>query len=152
MAKLIDFIFYRSWRVGKHGRPFLLWKFRTMVEGADRKGSYSVAEDDSRITRIGRILRNSHLDELPNLINVIRGEMSIFGPRPEIGHYVDRMPPAIRRTVLSVRPGCIDKATLWNYNEGQRLKGKTDPEAYYEEVIWPEKLRLQCESILGVNL
>jgi len=123
-----------------------------MVQGADKIGSFSVAEDDQRVTRIGRLLRKAHLDELPNLINVIRGEMSIFGPRPEIGYYIDRMPSAIRRVVLSVKPGCIDKATLWNFNEGKRLKGKTDPEAYYEKVIWPEKLRRQCESILKTSL
>ena len=152
MGKLIDFIFYRSRRVGKHGRRFYLWKFRTMVQDADKMGSFSVAEDDRRITRIGHLMRRTHLDELPNLVNVARGEMAIFGPRPEIPYYVNKMPPTIRRVILSIKPGCIDKATMWNFNEGQRLKGKQDQEAYYEKVIWPEKLRRQCESILRISL
>jgi len=152
MGKLIDFIFYRSRRVGRHGKSFLLWKFRTMVKGADKMGSFSVPEEDRRITSLGRILRKTHFDELPNLINVIRREMAFFGPRPEVPYYVNKMPPAIRRIVLSVKPGCIDKATIWNFNEAQRLKGKKDPEAYYEKVIWPEKLRRQCESIIKRSL
>lgn len=152
MAKLIDFIFYRSWRVGKHGRQFYLWKFRTMVKGTEKMGSFSIPEKDKRVTRIGRLLRKTHFDELPNLWNVLKGDMALFGPRPEVPYYVNKMPPAVRRVVLSVKPGCLDRATMWNFNEGQRLNGKEDPEAYYEEVIWPEKLRLQCESILKVNL
>ena len=152
MGQFLDFIFYRSLRVGKHGKLFYLWKFRTMVQGADRCGPYSVAEDDGRVTRLGRFLRKYHLDELPNLVNVVRGEMSLFGPRPEVLYYVDKMPIDIRRVVLSVKPGCIDRATLNNLDEGKQLRGKEDPEAYYEKVIWPEKLRRQCESILKISL
>uniref|UniRef100_A0A6M3KAG0 Putative sugar transferase n=1 Tax=viral metagenome TaxID=1070528 RepID=A0A6M3KAG0_9ZZZZ len=123
-----------------------------MVKGTEKMGSFSIPEKDKRVTRIGRLLRKTHFDELPNLWNVLKGDMALFGPRPEVSYYVNKMPPAVRRVVLSVKPGCLDRATMWNFNEGQRLNGKEDPEAYYEEVIWPEKLRLQCESILKVNL
>lgn len=151
--RLIDFIFYRSLRVGKNGELFYLWKLRTMEIGADKRGTYSVAEDDARITRIGRILRRTHLDEIPNIINVIRGEMALFGPRPDIPYYVCKlMPPGIRCVVTSVKPGCIDIATLWNINEGKKLKGRKDPDRYYRYQIWPEKLRLQCQSILKTSI
>ena len=118
-----------------------------MVQGADRIGPYSVADDDPRVTRIGRLLRRTHLDELPNLINVARREMRLFGPRPDVKHYIDKMTDDERRIILSVKPGCIDLATLRNLNEGERLKGQADPEAYYENVIWPEKKRLQIAWI-----
>jgi lipopolysaccharide/colanic/teichoic acid biosynthesis glycosyltransferase len=148
IEKIIDFIFYRSERVGKNGKQFKLWKFRTMCKDADRIGAFSVATGDLRVTSIGRVLRRTHIDELPNIINVIKGEMSIIGPRPEIPFYVDRMPEKIKNVILSVKPGCIDTATLWNIDEGKKLEGQADPDLYYEQYIWPEKLRLQCQSIL----
>jgi len=148
---IVDFIFYRSTRIGQHGRPFKLWKFRSMVKGADKLGSYSVAADDARVTRLGRILRRTHLDELPNFFNVLKGDMAFIGPRAEIPYYVEKMPPTIKKIVLSVKPGCIDLATLRNLQEGSLLKGKDDPEIYYEKVIWPEKLRLQCHCILKAS-
>lgn len=146
-SKLVDFFFYRGERVGFHGATFRLWKFRTMVQNADALGGYSVCEKDVRVTRIGRFLRRTHLDELPNLINVLRGEMVFIGPRPDVSYYANRIPEPERTIILSVKPGCIDPATLWNFNEGQRLNGKDDPERYYEEVIWPEKIKRQVVFI-----
>lgn len=152
IENIIDFIFYRSWRVGKNGKLFKLWKIRTMCKGADRIGAFSVGADDVRVTRLGRIIRRTHLDELPNIINVIKGEMAIIGPRPEIPYYVDRMPTTIKSVILSVKPGCIDTATFWNLDEGEKLKGQPNPDLYYEQQIWPEKLRLQCQSILKISI
>jgi len=152
MTRILDFIFYRSLRVGKHGRPFLFWKFRTMVKGAEKMGSFSVAEKDWRIRPIGRILRKTHLDELPNLWNVLKGDMALFGPRPEVPHYVNKMPPAVRRVVLSVKPGCLSRATIAGLNEGRLLNNAQDPDDFYEKVIWPKKLKHQCEEILRIKL
>lgn len=149
---LIDFFFYRGWRIGRHGKAFQLWKFRTMVRGADKEGIYSIADDDPRVTRIGKMLRKTHLDELPNIINVVKGDMALFGPRPEVPYFVERMPPQVRKVILSVKPGCIDKATMNNLNEGRRLKGQRDPDAFYEREIWPTKLKLQCRSILKISI
>lgn len=120
-----------------------------MIKNADRLGPTSVPSDDPRITRLGRILRATHLDELPNLINVLKGDMNVIGPRPEIPYYVDKMPATVKRIILSVKPGCIDPATFHNLHEGRKLNGQPDPEAYYEQHIWPEKLMLQCDFITG---
>ena len=150
--RIIDFIFYRGERIGQYGKVFKMWKFRTMVHGAANNGPYSVGSDDQRVTRIGKILRRFHIDELPNVINVIKGEMSIIGPRPEVPYYIERMPPTIRRVILSVKPGIIDRASFWDRDEGKRLRGQPDPDGFYERKIWPEKLRLQCESILKIPL
>lgn len=118
-----------------------------MVQGADRLGSFSVSGNDSRTTKVGKVIRKLHIDELPNLINVLKGEMTLFGPRPDVPYYADRIPEPQRSIILSVKPGCIDPATMWNFNEGQRLNGKQDPEKYYEEVIWPEKIKRQVAFI-----
>jgi len=144
---LLDFFFYRGERVGRHGNRFFMWKLRTMVRKADKTGGYSVSADDARVTGIGRILRMYHLDEFPNLINVIKGDMAIFGPRPEVPYYVEKMSPEEREVILSVKPGCVDLATFMNLDEGKQLEGKEDPEKYYEEVIWPLKKKKQIESI-----
>lgn len=146
--RIINYFFYRSERVGKDGKRFTLWKFRTMVHGAEKIGPFSVARSDIRVTRIGRFLRRTHLDEIPNLINVLKGEMSLIGPRPDVPHYADRIPEPDRTIILSVKPGCVDPATLWNFNEGAKLDGQEDPEKYYEEEIWPEKLLRQKTFVL----
>jgi lipopolysaccharide/colanic/teichoic acid biosynthesis glycosyltransferase len=149
LDKILDFIFYRSERVGLHGKRFIMWKFRTMQRDSDKCGSFSVAYGDGRVIPFGRFLRKWHLDELPNLLTVLRGDMAIIGPRPDIPEYADRMPEPERTIILSVKPGCIDFATLWNFNEGMRLeRAGEDPDKYYEEVIWPEKLKRQREFIL----
>jgi lipopolysaccharide/colanic/teichoic acid biosynthesis glycosyltransferase len=139
-------VLYRGVRVGRYGKPFRIFKFRTMVVDAEKLGGASTADDDPRITRIGKFLRHYKLDELPQLINVIKGEMSIVGPRPEVPQYVE-MFTGEEKAILSVRPGITDWATLWNPDEGAVLAGSPDPERLYVEKIRPEKIRLQLEYV-----
>ena len=139
-------ILYRGTRVGKGGRPFKMLKFRSMVVNAEQLGGPSTAGDDPRVTRVGRFLRRYKLDELPQLINVLKGDMSLVGPRPEVPQYV-AMYNAEQRAILSVRPGITDWASLWNSDEGSWLAGAHDPERVYLEVIRPTKLRLQLKYV-----
>ena len=139
-------VLYRGVRTGRWGRPFAMFKFRTMVMHAETLGGPSTAEDDPRITRIGRLLRKTKLDELPQLINVLRGEMSIVGPRPEVLQYV-AMFGKEEQAILTVRPGMTDWASLWDIDEGAVLAGSADAERDYLERIRPEKLRLQLEYV-----
>jgi lipopolysaccharide/colanic/teichoic acid biosynthesis glycosyltransferase/peptidoglycan/LPS O-acetylase OafA/YrhL len=131
---------FRQLRVGRHAIPFHIYKFRTMVVGAEATGQLSVAEDH-RATRAGRWLRRHKLDELPQLFNVLRGEMSLVGPRPEVPHYVARYPSAVRQIVLSVPPGITDWAALRFRNEGDLLRNAADPEHTYLTRILPVKLK-----------
>jgi lipopolysaccharide/colanic/teichoic acid biosynthesis glycosyltransferase len=140
-------IFYKAQRIGKNSRPFTMYKFRTMVINADKIGGPSTAADDPRLTKIGLFLKKYQLDELPQLINVIKGDMSVVGPRPEVKVYVDMMTDEERSVILSVRPGITDLASLWNFHEAEILKGSSDPEKTYMEKIRPEKLRLQQEYV-----
>lgn len=142
-------VFHRAARVGRFGRTFRMFKFRSMVTGADRIGPPSTAADDPRITRIGRYVRRFNLDELSQLINVLRGEMSLVGPRPDLPQLVAEYPDKEREIILSVRPGITDWATLWIRDEGERLRGKPDPHQAYMEDIWPQKLRYQVEYVLN---
>lgn len=135
-------VFYRGERVGLHGKPFRIFKFRTMVVEAEKIGGSSTADDDPRITRIGRRLRKHKLDELPQLFNVLLGEMSLVGPRPEVKYYTD-MFTAEEKAILSVRPGITDWASIWNPDEGSILAGSEDPDKAYLELIRPTKLNLQ---------
>lgn len=137
---------YRARRVGAGGRHFAMLKFRTMVVGADRAGGPSTPDDDPRITRLGRYLRKYKLDELPQLINVLKGDMSLVGPRPEVPQYV-AMFTKDERQILAVRPGITDLATLWNADEGALLAASDDPERVYLEVIRPRKIQLQLEYV-----
>lgn len=139
-------VFYFGWRTGRNGNPFQLCKFRTMVVNADQIGGCSTPDDDPRITKVGKLLRKHKLDELPQLFNVLRGEMSIVGPRPEVPQYV-KLFTEEERTILSVRPGITDWATLWNADEGAVLSGSVDPEKMYFEKIRPQKIRLQLEYV-----
>jgi lipopolysaccharide/colanic/teichoic acid biosynthesis glycosyltransferase len=139
-------IFYRGIRVGRYGRQFKIYKFRTMVSNAEKMGGASTADDDPRITRIGKFIRKYKLDELPQLINVFKGEMSLVGPRPEVQHYVDMFTDE-EKTILTVRPGITDWASLWNPDEGRILSGSLDPEKTYMEKIRPTKLRLQLKYV-----
>jgi lipopolysaccharide/colanic/teichoic acid biosynthesis glycosyltransferase len=139
-------VFYRGVRVGRHGRPFRVFKFRTMRVDAERIGGPSTAADDPRITRVGRWLRKSKVDELPELLNVVVGDMSLVGPRPEVEQYV-RLMSDEERVILSVPPGLTDWATLWNSDEGAVLAGAADPQRAYLEIIRPEKIRLQLEYV-----
>ena len=140
-------VFFRGERIGKNGNPFKIYKFRSMVENAEELGGPSTASDDPRLTKIGLFLKKFQLDELPQLINVIRGQMSFVGPRPEVKMYVDMMTEEERNTILSVSPGMTDLASLWNFHEGEILKGSADPEKTYLEKIRPEKIRLQIKYV-----
>lgn len=144
-------VFYQGVRVGKNGMTFRMFKFRTMVMNADKIGGSSTADDDPRITVAGKFLRKYKLDELPQLINVLRGEMSIVGPRPEVPFYVNMFTPEEKLT-LSVKPGITDWASLWNSDEGSILAGSLDPEKTYMEKIRPEKIRLQLKYVKEHNL
>lgn len=144
-------IFYRGVRIGKGGKPFRIFKFRTMVVNADTIGGPSTADDDPRITKVGRFLRKSKIDELPQLINVFIGDMSIVGPRPEVKHYVDMLTER-EREVLSIRPGMTDYASIWNPDEGALLSGSSDPEKVYMDKIRPEKIKLQLKYVREKSL
>jgi lipopolysaccharide/colanic/teichoic acid biosynthesis glycosyltransferase len=135
-------VFYRGVRIGRNGLPFRIFKFRTMVIDAERRGGSATAADDPRLTKAGAALRRFKLDELPQLINVLLGDMSFVGPRPEVEKYVRAYSPAENRILLR-RPGITDWASIWNSDEGAVLAGSTDPEGDYERFILPTKLRLQ---------
>ena len=132
-------VFFRQERVGRGGRPFRIHKFRTMRVDAERQGQLTVGAD-ARITRVGGWLRRSKLDELPQLIDVLLGDMSLVGPRPEVPRYVAVYPAPLRDVVLSVRPGITDPASLRLADESLLLAHAADPEKEYVEVILPAKL------------
>lgn len=138
--------FYCGKRVGRRGRIFKMYKFRTMVANADRLGGSCTSEGDARVTRSGYWLRKFKLDELPQLLNVLVGDMSLVGPRPEVPEYVQLFTPE-ERAILSVRPGITDWASIWDRDEAQALAGHADPERAYLELIRPEKIRLQLEYV-----
>jgi lipopolysaccharide/colanic/teichoic acid biosynthesis glycosyltransferase len=139
-------IFYMQDRVGRNGKFFRIVKFRSMREGADRSGLLLTASGDSRVTKIGAFLRRSKLDELPQLWNVLRGQMSLVGPRPETPGYVAAYNGEQRR-VVSVRPGITDYASLLYYNEEEILARYPAPEEYYRQVLLPHKLSLNLQYI-----
>lgn len=140
-------VLYRAPRVGKQGKMFTMVKLRSMVVNADTIGGPSTAGDDARLTGIGKVLRKFKLDELPELGNVLLGNMSLVGPRPDVKMYIDMMTPEERAIILSVRPGITDWASLWNFHEEEILHGASDPEKAYQEKIWPEKKRLQIKYV-----
>ena len=145
-------ILYRGKRIGKFGKPFGIYKFSTMVADADKmRGSTSAGDDDPRITKFGRFLRSYKLNELPQLINVLKGEMSFVGPRPEVERYV-RIYTEEEKAILNVRPGITDYASIKFHNVGEILSGRPDPDKTYEEEIRPEKLRLQLEYVKNHSL
>ncbi|HQF03052.1 MAG TPA: sugar transferase [Phycicoccus sp.] len=133
-------VLFTQERVGLGGEPFDIHKFRTMRAGA---GGLQVTSDgDDRITRVGRVLRKTKLDELPQLWDVARGRMSLVGPRPEVSKYVAQWPAELRDEILSVRPGITDPASIRFRNESEELAAAADPEAHYVHVILPEKARM----------
>ena len=140
-------VFFRGTRIKKDGKRFKIFKFRTMVVDADKLGGPSTASDDSRLTKIGKWLKKYQLDELPQLINVLLGDMSLVGPRPEVPFYVNMFTDEEKEVILSVKPGLTDWASLWNFHEGELLKGSSDPEKAYQEKIRPKKIRLQIKYV-----
>ena len=153
LIKLADggAVFYRQPRLGLRGRPFDIWKFRTMVPGADRMGSLVTGDRDPRITGVGRILRKTKLDELPQLWNVLKGEMSLVGPRPEVAKYVERYTPE-QRQILNLKPGVTDLASLQFRNEELLLKDAEDVEEFYVQHCIPRKLQLNLQYADKANL
>ena len=138
--------FYSQERVGRNGVPFRLYKFRSMRVGSDRKGLITVGERDNRITRTGLFIRKYKLDELPQLWNVLKGDMSLVGPRPEVEKYTRLYTPEQRR-VLSVRPGVTDWASIEYVDENRILGAAADPDRAYVEEIMPAKITLNMRYI-----
>lgn len=139
-------VFYRQVRVGRDNKDFRLLKFRSMEVGADKKGLITVGGRDPRVTRSGYFIRKYKLDELPQLINVFRGDMSLVGPRPEVRRYVELYTPE-QLHVLDVRPGITDLASIRYRNENELLAGAADPDQYYVDVIMQDKLRINLEYV-----
>ncbi len=139
-------VFYKGKRVGKNEIIFEMYKFRTMVVNADKIGGDLTTYQDSRITTLGQFLRWTKLDELPNLINVMKGEMSLIGPRPEAPAYV-RYYTEIQKQVLQVRPGMTGPSQLANRHEEQKLKAQCNPEHYYITELMPKKLALDLHYV-----
>src|SRR4051794_36292249 len=139
---------FRQERIGRHGRPFRIHKFRTMRHHPSAiRGAEITVGADPRITRVGAWLRRTKLDELPQLLDVLTGAMSLVGPRPEVRHYVALYPDALRAKVLSVRPGITDMASLEYRDEGARLARAADPEREYVEVVMPAKLQAAARYV-----
>jgi lipopolysaccharide/colanic/teichoic acid biosynthesis glycosyltransferase len=137
-------VFYVQERVGLGGKTFGLWKFRSMRVGADRQGSLVTVGGDLRVTRIGRWLRRFKIDELPQLLNVLRREMSLVGPRPEVPRYVALYSPE-QRGVLRLVPGITDPASIEFSHEEEILRKAEDPERHYVQVVMPRKIELNLE-------
>lgn len=144
-------VFYRQQRVGQNGRLFAILKFRSMVLNADKLGLGVTRDGDPRITRIGRFLRKTKLDELPQLWNVLRGDMSFVGPRPEVPRYVAQY-TAEQRTVLALKPGITDLASLAFRNEEDLLRSAEDTEKFYLEYCIPRKIELNLAYARHANV
>ena len=144
-------VFFRQVRVGKDEIKFQIFKFRTMKINSENNGPKITVKDDKRITPLGNYLRKYKLDELPQLINVLFGDMSLVGPRPEVPKFVALYPDPIKKKVFSVRPGITDPASIIFRNENELLAQIPDPEKYYTENIMPEKLRYYVEYIENRN-
>lgn len=142
---------YKGLRIGFKGQPFMIYKFRTMVKDAEKLGGPSTSDDDPRLTGVGRIIRNFKLDEIPQLFNVLKGEMSLVGPRPEVVSEVD-LEDMDQKKILKVKPGITDLASLWDVNEGEVLKGAADPHETYKKYIRPTKRVLQLKYVEEMSL
>jgi lipopolysaccharide/colanic/teichoic acid biosynthesis glycosyltransferase len=152
IIKTSDFgpVFYSAKRVGRNGNIFLMYKFRSMIVNAEKVGPSSAALSDARITPVGRFLRKYKIDELPQLINVLMGEMSIVGPRPEENKFTDLYSDE-EKSILTLKPGITDWASIWNSNEAEILENSEDPDKTYMEIIRPEKIRLQLVYVKNHN-
>lgn len=139
-------VFYRQVRVGRYNRDFRIFKFRSMRVGSDKGSLVTIGGRDPRITRSGYFIRKFKIDELPQLINVFCGDMSLVGPRPEVRHYVNYWTPE-QMHVLDIRPGITDPASIKFRNENELLEQAENPEKYYIEVVMQEKLKLYLEYV-----
>lgn len=138
-------VFYRGVRTGLHGRPFRIWKFRSMVVDAESRGGTTTGSGDARVTAVGQLLRHSKLDELPQLFNVLVGDMSFVGPRPEVAEYTSQYTPEERR-ILDVRPGITDLASI-EFNDLQAYVGTEDPDGMYRRQVLPRKNQLRLRYV-----
>ena len=145
-------VFFRQERVGRFGRRFRIHKFRTMVVDAPQRGPALTVGADPRITRAGAWLRRTRLDELPQLLDVLAGDMSLVGPRPEVPRYVEHYPARLRELALAVRPGITDPSSLAFLNESELLAAAADPEREYIERILPRKLQAAAEYAAQASL
>jgi len=143
-------VFFRQERVGQNWKTFRIYKFRTMVENAEKLGAQVTRGDDPRITRIGRFLRKYKLDELPQLINVVKGEMSLVGPRPEVPKYAKLFKHEYDE-ILKVKPGITDFASIEYKDENELLRGVSDPEKVYISKILPEKIKYYKKYIEKIS-
>jgi lipopolysaccharide/colanic/teichoic acid biosynthesis glycosyltransferase len=139
-------VFYVQDRVGRDGQIFRIIKFRSMFEDADKRGLAITSSADPRVTLIGRMLRHLKIDELPQLWNVLKGDMSLVGPRPEVPHYVETY-SLVQRRVLTVRPGITDPASIAYRREQELLAAQPDPDRYYRDVVLPAKLSMNLEYL-----
>ena len=139
-------VFYKQIRVGKNNKDFKLYKFRSMRVNSDKQGLLTVGSKDSRITKAGYFIRKYKIDELPQLFNVLKGDMSFVGPRPEVRRYVDLYSKE-QMKVLSVRPGITDPASIKYRNENDLLSSANNPEEYYIQYIMPDKLKINIDYI-----
>lgn len=144
-------VYYKQTRVGRNGRDFTLYKFRSMRIGSDRKGLITVGSRDPRITKSGYFIRKYKLDELPQLLNVFIGDMSLVGPRPEVRKYVNLYTPE-QMKVLTVRPGITDLASIKYHNENELLASAADPEEFYRNVVMQDKLSINLKYIESHNI
>lgn len=135
-------VFFRGPRVGLHGKEFRIFKFRSMIPDCEGKGKWNVGDKDDRITKVGHFLRKSKLDELPQLINVLIGDMSLVGPRPELRYYTD-MYTEEEKAILDLKPGITDWASMTNFEQFKGFTTAEDPDKFYLEQVRPLKLRLQ---------
>ena len=140
-------VLFKQVRVGQHGQNFKVLKFRTMVLNAESLGDKVTTGDDPRITPIGHVLRKYKFDELPQLINVLKGEMSLVGPRPEVPEFVEFYPADVRNIVLSVPPGMTDRASIEFVNENELLSGSNDPVNDYKNKVLPIKLEFYVDYV-----
>ena len=144
-------IFFRQERIGKEFHPFWIYKFRTMSDGADKNGPLVTVGEDARITRVGRFLRKGKIDELPQLINILKGEMSVVGPRPEVRSYVELFRDDYQE-ILKVRPGLTDLASLKYHNEAEILGRSVNPREAYISLILPDKIALGKKYVHSSSL
>ena len=144
-------VFYIQQRIGRYGKPFSLLKFRSMSVGSDKKGLLTVGDNDTRVTKIGYFIRKYKIDELPQLINVIIGDMSLVGPRPEVAKFVN-LYTDYQKKILDVRPGITDHASIKYRDEAEVLKAQEDPEKYYIDVLMPDKLNINLSYLENTSL
>jgi lipopolysaccharide/colanic/teichoic acid biosynthesis glycosyltransferase len=143
-------VFYIQKRIGKHAVPFNLYKFRSMKVGSDKKGLLTLGDNDVRVTKIGYFIRKYKIDELPQLINVLKGDMSLVGPRPEVSKYVE-LYNNFQKQILSVKPGITDRASIKYRDEAEMLTKQEDPETFYIKQIMPDKVEINIEYIKNAN-